>query len=100
MNWPTAFVLTAAIELPLAVLCAPAGARRRIAVDSLFANLTTHPLAWFLYGHGLVWWWAVELGVAVTEAVVYRGVTRLSWPRAVGASGLANGITAALSFFV
>lgn len=76
----------------------PIGARRRIAVDSLWANLTTHPLAWFLYGHGLVSWWAVELGVAATEAVVYRAVTRLSWPRALLASGVANGITAALSF--
>lgn len=100
MNWPVAFALTAAIELPLAVLCAPVGARRRIAVDSLLANLTTHPLAWFLHGHGLVGWWAVELGVAVTEAVVYRAVTRVSWPRAVVASGLANGVTAALSFVV
>lgn len=98
MNWVSAFALTAAIELPLATLCAPAGVRRRTALDSLFANLTTHPLAWYLYGAGLVPWVPLEVGVAAAEALVYRAVTRLPWRRALAASALANGVTAALSF--
>lgn len=97
MNQLAAFALTAAIEAPLVVLAAGPGSRARAAVDSLAANLVTHPLAWWLLGCGLPWL-PLELGVAASETFVYRAVTRLSWGRAVAAALLANSVTAALSF--
>jgi hypothetical protein len=98
MDWPTAFLCTVAIELPLVALVAPAGRRRRAAVDSIAANLLTHPLAWFLFGSALLPWTVVEIGVAGAETVVYRAVTGLRWPRAIAAAMLANTVTATLSF--
>jgi len=100
MNWPAAFALTAAIELPLVVAVAPRALRRRAALDSLAANLLTHPLAWYLLAAELLPWTAIEVGVTAVELAVYRFVTRLPWPRAVLAALLANGVTAALSFVV
>ena len=100
MNWPTAFALTAAIELPLVAAVAPSALRRRAALDSLAVNLLTHPLAWLSFGAGWLPWATIELLVLAVEAIAYRTVTRLSWPRALAASALANGVTAALSFAV
>jgi len=100
MNWPTAFLLTAAIEMPIVMAAAPRGLRRRAALDSLAANLLTHPLAWYLFALELVPWTAIELGVTAVELLVYRLVTRLPWRRAALAALLANTVTAALSFVV
>ncbi|MBL8735294.1 MAG: hypothetical protein JNL12_02585 [Planctomycetes bacterium] len=60
----------------------------------------THPLAWYSVRTLLLSWTVVELAVLAVETVVYRTVTRLPWGRALLAAGLANGITAALSFVV
>ena len=98
MNWLEAFLLTAAIELPLVAICAGSGARGRAAVDSLAANLLTHPTAWYLVRAAGLPWLATEIAVATTELLIYRNITRLSWRRATTASLLANGVTAALSF--
>lgn len=99
MEWPAAFALTCAVELPIVAAVAE-GRRRRAAFDAFGANLLTHPLAWYSI-RSLLWpWLAVELAVLAGEAVLYRTVTRLSWGRALLAAGLANGITAALSFAV
>lgn len=100
MNWPTAFLLTCAVELPILAAIAPAGQRRRAALDSLAANLLTHPLAWYLFGAGLVPWTALEIGVTAVETAAYRVVTRFSWLRAAIAAVAANIVTAALSFVV
>lgn len=99
-DWLYAFALTVAIELPIVAACAPRGLRRRGAVDSVFANLVTHPLAWLAVGSGALSWTVVELLVAAVEILVYRGVTRMRWTRAALASLCANGVTAALSFVV
>ena len=99
MTWLTAFALTCAVELPIVALLAR-GRRRRAALDAFGANLLTHPLAWYAVRTLLASWTAVELTVVVVEAVVYRTVTRLPLERAVVASALANGVTAALSFVV
>ena len=100
MNWPAAFALTCAVELPLVMLVAPRALRNRATLDSLAANLLTHPLAWYLFAAELLPWTAIEIGVTAVELVVYRIVTRMPWSRAAFAALLANGITAALSFFV
>lgn len=100
MDWPTAFLCTVAVELPLVALVAPRGQRRRAAVDSIAANLLTHPLAWFTFGSGLLPWAVVEAGVAGVEFAVYRFVTQLRWPVAAAAALIANAVTAALSFVV
>ena len=83
MDWPAAFALTCAVEVPIVVAMAGRGRRRRTVADAFAANLLTHPLAWLL-----------------VEALVYRGVTRLPPARAFAAAGLANLITASLSFVV
>lgn len=99
-EWLYAFALTVAVELPIVVVCAPHVLRRRAALDSVLANLLTHPLAWLAIV-GLGWsWTGTELAVAVVETCVYRGVTRMSWARAALAALCANGVTAALSFVV
>jgi len=100
MNWPAAFLLTAAIELPIVAAAAGRPLRARAAADSLAANLLTHPLAWYLYAADLLPWTVIEIGVTGVELLVYRLVTRLPWARAALATVLANGITAALSFVV
>ena len=99
MDWPAAFALTCAVELPI-VAAVAVGRRRRALLDAFFANLLTHPLAWYSIRTWLLSWLAVEVAVLLVEAIVYRTVTRLTWGRALLAAALANGITAALSFVV
>lgn len=99
MDWLAAFALTCAVELPIVAAVAQ-GRRRRAALDAFGANLLTHPLAWYSVRTLLLSWTTVELAVLAVEAIVYRSVTRLPWGRALLAAGLANGITAALSFVV
>lgn len=99
MEWPAAFAFTCAVELPIVAMMAQ-GRRRRAALDAIGANLLTHPLAWYSVRTLLLSWLAVEVAVLLVEALAYRTVTRLTWGRALSASALANGITAALSFVV
>jgi hypothetical protein len=100
MNWATAFALTCAVELPFVTAIAPKGLRRRAGLDSLAANLLTHPLAWYLYAATPTPWLAIEIAVAVVEAWIYAGITCMPWRRAISASLLANSVTAAMSFLV
>lgn len=90
--------MTCAVELPIVAWVAARGLRRRAAIDSLAANLLTHPLAWCVGGAGWASWYAIEAGVMLVEVLVYRVVTGLGWRRALVAGGLANAATAALSF--
>lgn len=100
MMWLYAFALTCTIELPIVMLCADSGRRRRAAVDSFGANLVTHPTAWYLARSLMVPWLGVEVAVTLAEVLIYRHITGLSWLRATAAGVLANSITAALSFVV
>lgn len=100
MNWLTAFALTCTVELPILAAVAPKGLRYRASIDSLAANLLTHPLAWYLFSTTAAPWLAIELGVTGVEAVVYALVTRLPPARAFCAAFLANFVTAAISFLV
>jgi hypothetical protein len=99
VTWVAAFALTLAVELPLVLAVAGRARWRRTASDALLANTLTHPLAWCAIGAGAPWL-AVEIAVAVVEWLVYRTVTGLRPARALAASLLANGVTAALSFVV
>ena len=83
MTWLYAFLLTAAIELPIVALLAGRGKRRRGATDSIGANLVTHPIAWFLVRSMEAPWLVVEIGVFVTVfstmlAIFYAFVGRAS----------------------
>ena len=100
MDWPAAFALTCAVEVPIVVAMARRGRRRRAVADAFAANLLTHPLAWLLVGHGILPWLVVEVLVLLVEAIVYRTVTRFPPARAFAAAGRANLITASLSFVV
>ena len=100
MNWATAFALTVAIELPIVMLVAARGRRRRAAGDALAANLLTHPCAWWAVLSAGAPWLLVEALVAATELLVYRTLTRMSWARAAAASLLANGVTAAIGLLL
>ncbi|MCA8973776.1 MAG: hypothetical protein KDC98_03605 [Planctomycetes bacterium] len=100
MNWFGAFALTCLVELPIVAAVAPRPLRRRAALDSLAINLLTHPLAWYVSVTDLLAWTPTEVLVAIVEAAAYALVTRMSWPRAMAAAVLANGVTAAMSFLV
>jgi len=96
VSWFEAFLLTVSVELPLVAALAPRGRRRRAAADGLGANLLTHPCAWWAVLSAGAPWLLVEAAVSLTETLVYRGVTGMSWPRAAATSLLANGITATI----
>mgnify|MGYP001352552391 CR=1 FL=1 len=100
MNWLFAFVITCLIELTVVASIARRSQRKTAAIDSLAANLLTHPAAWYLIRSIDLPWLAVELTIVAVEASIYRTVTRMSWGRAATAAICANGITAALSFVV
>ena len=103
-DWFVAFVLTLAIEVPVAayLLRRAEPDRLRLVVLIVFANLATHPIVWYVltqpfligtWGYVLVaeaWAVAAE---AVFYAVVFRG---LAARRAVAVAVVAN----AASFLV
>lgn len=97
MTWLPAFVLTCAVEFVIVLGVAPPP-RRRVAVDSLAANLLTHPLAYWLVTRGWLGFWPAEGAVFVVEATIYARVSRLPAPRAAAISLAANGVTLAMSF--
>lgn len=96
LDWLVAFLLTVSFELPIVLLLAPRGRRARAAGDACAANLLTHPCAWWAVLSAGAPWGLVEAAVLVVEAMVYRTVTGLRWPRAVATALLANGVTAAI----
>lgn len=97
-----ALALTLVIELPAGVAAARPGARAATAWTLLFANLATHPVAWWLVsgsGHPERFW-PVELGVLVAEAIALVVVARTPLGRAVAVAGVANGLTVGLSLLL
>jgi hypothetical protein len=96
-------LISIAIEAPLAaaiVLVArwPArGGWLAAAGVAAVATLASHPLAWEAF---LALWerwgfwptsFVVELGVIAFEALLYRWILAVGWPRALILSGLCNG---------
>lgn len=68
-RWLTAFLLTLAIEVPVAggLLVRHEASRARLAGKLVFANLATHPLVWFAFPL-LPGSWALTTGLAETFA--------------------------------
>ena len=95
--WLTAFAITAASELLIAVpLLAPGGSRLRRAAAVSLAQLATHPSVWFIWPLlGLprpLFLLIAESFALLVEALIYRfSFERLSWSRCLAASAIANG---------
>jgi hypothetical protein len=100
--WVRYFALTAAIELLVAIpLLRDAGSLPRRATAVLVANLTSHPIVWFVIARVItersVMVPVAEAWAIASEAVVYALVfPALPRARALGISGVAN----ATSFLV
>ncbi len=103
-SYALALAVTFAVELPIvAALTRSAG--RRAVVDAALLNLVTHPLAAIafaatgdvvpLFGGAFL---GIEAAVVAAEALGYRWLTALPWPRALAVSLAANLPTALLSF--
>lgn len=94
MTWLPAFVLTFAIEVPLALVVL--GARPRVAAAAVAATAITHPLLWFVLVPELPGRFAAraiagEAIVVAIEAVVYMAALRLRPAHALAASAFLNG---------
>ncbi len=98
MTWTTAFLWTALVEVVVVFLLAPRSRRTRAAADSILANLATHPAAWLLIRSVGLPWILVEGLVFAVEALIYRRLTGLRRRDALLCAGVANGVTALLSF--
>ena len=77
MTWPAAFLLTLAIEVPLAVACVRGWPRVRVAVAAALATAASHPLLCFVLLRALPGPFVAraivgEAIVIALEAVVYR----------------------------
>jgi hypothetical protein len=95
--WLSAFALTLAVELAVAVplLAGAEPSRVRRAGLVFFANLSSHPIVWFVLPQlGLAHpatVMASEAWAVAIELVFYVLVVRVPWPRALAVSALANG---------
>jgi hypothetical protein len=81
MSWLDAFLITLAIEVPLAVACLRAHPRHRVIAAATLANSLSHPLLCFvllrvLPGLFLARVLVGEMTVIVLEAFVYLHVLR------------------------
>jgi hypothetical protein len=98
--WLVAFLLTVAIEVPLAVLLAPRGARRRMWLDATLLNTLTHPLLTVGLRWGLLTFWPGEALVWIVEALGYHCVSGLRPGRALFISTVCNGITVVVALIL
>lgn len=92
--WLTTLGFTLLVELPLAVLLAGRGRRRRVLGDALLLNLMSHSGAVALY-------LTLELPILLLEAIVataetlgYRELSRLSWGRSLALAVACNAASA------
>ncbi|MBO9538077.1 hypothetical protein [Herbaspirillum sp.] len=99
MDWPGAFALTLACELPVVFAATRPLPAPGVLLAAIGANCVTHPLAWRLsmalppenYLAGAA---GIETGVFLAEALWYRGWLRLGLGRACIVSLLANAASA------
>ena len=97
-GWFTAFVLTLAIEIPIAafLLRRAEPDRLRLVVLIVFANLATHPAVWYVFTQlflvgTLEYTLAVEAWAIGAEVVFYWAAIRgLPVRRAIGVAVVAN----------
>lgn len=97
-----ALALTLAIELPAGAAVVRPGTRAATAWTLLFANLVTHPVAWWLVSGSdhPERFWPVELCVLAAEVLALVAVARTPFGRAVAVAGVANGLTVGLSLML
>ncbi len=107
-GWFVAFVLTIALEVPIAAFLL----RRadpdllRLGILIFFANLATHPIVWYVIPQVLLidtpgYALAAETWAVAAEALLYWAAIRgLSARRAIGASLLANAASFAVGWAV
>lgn len=92
-------MIAAALAITIVVegVIASAILRRIPWLETIAIQLTTWPVAqWLFWRTGALWW--IELGVAVVETVLWRVVLPMSWRRAALVSFAANGATAAIAW--
>jgi hypothetical protein len=92
--WLAAYVLTLAVELPLAAWLLKSLDRSRAALAALIGTSCTHPLLWFVW-LGLFddYWLYITTGeaaVVLLETVGYRFLVGIGWRQALGISALVN----------
>ena len=103
-----ALVLTVVIEVPVTVLllAGRAGRDRTVAAMALLADVTSHPVLWFLllpaFDAALPWFVAVvlaELVVVGYEAALSRRWLATAWPLAGAAALATNAASVAVGLF-
>jgi hypothetical protein len=109
MTWLPAFLLTLAIEVPLAlaILRARGTSRARIALVVALATIISHPLLTFVIlpyfpGSFVTNVLAGEVVVVAIESIVLRvGLAPIRWPYAIAASATLNAASylVGLAFF-
>jgi len=99
--WIEAFLLTLVLELPIiaVLLRKEEPSLARLVALAFFANLSTHPLVWFVVPAAVhpPWaaFWTSELLAWLLEAAFFRLVVlRLSWRKACLTSALVNAVSA------
>ena len=111
MTQTEAFLLTLAIELPVAIGLATGlrwapGSVLRLAASALAASALTHPILWIvdpLLGPAIatpVRWGLLESAIALVEAAVYRAGAGLPARRALAVSIAANAASFAVGLIV
>lgn len=107
--WLRAFLLTAAIELPVVLVATRRlthVSRWRRALLALFAQLSTHPLVWFVFPRiaGITGGTAVilaELWAWFGEALFYFvALAELGTWEALGIAGVANALSFAIGLLI
>ncbi len=98
LAYALALVLTIVVETALACLLR-SDVRRRLLCDVPLMNLVTHPLLILAIGFGLLVP-AGEVLVMAAETLIYRTVTGLSWPWAIGLGIGLNAVTWSLGMLL
>jgi len=93
-------LLTIAIEAPIALLLLyQKESWKRVLLASIFVNMISHPIAWFLVMHGSSWLF-VEVLVALLEATLFALVFPRSRQRAAIAAVIMNLVSAAVGLII
>jgi hypothetical protein len=105
-RWLEAFMLTLALELPIASFGfrdAEPRVPRKLALIA-YANLATHPLVWFVFAR-LEFAYATRIAISelwawLLEALFYRLVFCVTTRRALAVSFIANAFSAVVGYFI
>ena len=112
MNWPTAFLLTQAIEMPFYLSAGRAWPWKKRLLVAFGASALTHPFVWFVFpeltqsvlellglsmSYKVPYWMAAETFAVVAEALWFRRCgLRQPWLWSL----LGNGCSAGVGFLI